>query len=324
MILNLRELHAFKAIVEHGSLGRAAEALSMTQPALTRVLKRLEAQVGATLFERHSSGMTPTPYGVALEPYASLMLAESANATRELREMLGLERGVIRVGAVSSAVESFLPLAIDQLLTRRPGLQVRIIEGLSDELALWLVKGDVDLAIGFSMPETDELSLVSESHWQEGCHVVAAADHPLRQQPRLRLADLQDARWTMPPRKMGPREEWEQMFRAQGVPVPPVAVEARSINAMRSLIVQCGFLSWMPRLLFGAHQGLPRPIEVLEVDETATIRSFAIYRRRHGTLSPATAELRDELLRQLSALPPAATAPVTPPRTSRNRSTGKG
>lgn len=154
MILNLRELQAFKAIAELGSLGKAADALNLTQPALTRTLKRLEHQLGVSLFERHAHGTTLTEYGRALEPHASLMLAESLNATRELREMLGQERGVVRVGTVASAVENFLPEAIARLTADRPGLQVHIGEGLADALAVQLAKGDVDLVIGFAVQHT--------------------------------------------------------------------------------------------------------------------------------------------------------------------------
>ncbi len=312
MILNLRELQAFKAIADCGSLGRAAEALNATQPALTRIVKRLEQQLGVALFERHTHGVSLTAYGRALEPYASLMLAESHSAVRELREMQGLQRGVVRVGAVASAVENFLPDAIDRLTRHRPGLQVHIVEGLSDELALQLAKGEIDLAIGFSMPQTDEVSLVSESEWQEGCHIVCAAGHPLLARGPLQLADLADQRWVLPPRKMGPHEEWLQLFWAQGLPAPAVAVEARSINAIRALVVRCGFLSWMPRLLLGEHQGLPRPIEILPVAAVTTMRSFAVYQRRHGSLSPASALLRDDLLALIRALPSAAASGLQP------------
>lgn len=303
MILNLRELQAFKAIAELGSLGKAAEALSLTQPALTRTLKRLEHQLGVPLFERHAHGTTLTEYGRTLEPHASLMLAESLNATRELREMLGQERGVVRVGTVASAVENFLPEAIARLTAERPGLQVHIVEGLADTLAVQLAKGDIDLVIGFAMPQTEGVSLVLESEWQEGCHIVCAADHPLRGRGRLMLAQLEGQRWALPPRRTGPHEEWQQMFWSRGLTAPPVAVETGSINAIRALVLRCGFLSWMPRLLLGDGLGAMSRLHVLDVEGVRGARTFALYQRRHGTLSAATVRLRDDLLQRIRALP---------------------
>lgn len=303
MILNLRELQAFKAIAELGSLGKAADALNLTQPALTRTLKRLEHQLGVPLFERHAHGTTLTDYGRSLEPHASLMLAESESAARELREMLGQERGVVRIGSVASAVEKFLPQAIDRLTAERPGLQVHIVEGLSDGLAIQLARGEVDLVIGFAMPQSADVSLVSESEWQEGCHIVCAAHHPLRAQGRLTLAQLEGQRWALPPRRMGPREEWHQMFWAQGLPTPVVAVETASINAIRALVVRSGFLSWMPRLLLGETDSFAHRLHVLDVQGVSAARTFALYQRRHGTLSAATVRLRDDLLQMIRALP---------------------
>ncbi|MDA7416282.1 LysR family transcriptional regulator [Xenophilus arseniciresistens] len=303
MILNLRELQAFKAIAKLGSLGKAAEALSLTQPALTRTLQRLEHQLGVPLFERHANGVSLTDYGRALEPHAGLMLAESEQAVRELREMLGQERGVVRVGAVASAVENFLPPAIDRLTAGHPGLQVQVVEGMSDSLAVQLAKGEVDLVIGFAMPQSEAVSLVSESQWQEGCHIVCAADHPLRTQGRLTLAQLEGQRWALPPRHTGPREEWHQTFWTQGLATPPVAVETASINAIRTLVQRCGFLSWMPRLLLGEPTAHAPGLHILDVQGVRAARTFALYQRRHGTLSAATVRLRDDLLQMIRALP---------------------
>jgi DNA-binding transcriptional LysR family regulator len=81
MTLDLRQLNAFLTIVSAGSLGRAADMLHITQPALSRTVRRLEQQVGAPLFERHSKGMQLTAVGSALLPHATLLLREAEHAT---------------------------------------------------------------------------------------------------------------------------------------------------------------------------------------------------------------------------------------------------
>ena len=301
MIRDLGQLQAFLAIIQNGSVGRAAEALCVTQSALTRIIQRLEEQIGAPLFERHARGMTLTAYGAALEPYAAHLVAESANAMGEMAAMRGLKKGLVRVGAVASALETILPAAIDQLLAQWPGLQISIAEGITDELAVMLVKNEIDLAVAFSLPETEDLARVSESGWQEGCHIVAALGHPLHARTGLRLADVVGEKWVLTPRKMGPREEWQQLFRANGLVAPAPAVETRSVSAMRSLVARCGFLSWLPDALLTA-AGTAQAIRPLMIDGAHVPRSFAIYRRRHGILSAPAAKLIEELRRVVKSL----------------------
>jgi len=302
MIRDIGQLKAFLAVVEFGSLGRAAQSLHVTQSALTRIIRRLEDQIGSPLFDRHSSGMTLSTYGAALEPYASLLVAEATNAVREIDALRGLTKGLVKVGSVASALENVLPEAVDSLLSQWPGLQVRIVEGLDEELAVWLEKGEIDLAISFSMAESEELSKISESGWQDGCNIVAATSHPLRERPLLEFKDLAGARWVLPPRKMGPREEWHQVFLKNGCTPPPVSVETRSVGAMRTLVARAGFLSWMPNLLLG-YQGTNESIRVLPVVGASSLRHFAVYRRRYGVLSKPTLKLLEELRRAVRDLP---------------------
>ena len=302
MLLNLRELNAFKAIVDSGSLGRAAEALNLTQPALSRIIKRLEDQLGVPLFERHQRGVSLTEYGARLEPFANLLLSESQRAVQEIEAMRGLEKGVVRVGAVVSALGHLVPTAVEQLLRKWPGLQVHLVEALSEDLINMLVKGDIDLALAFSVPASDEVLQVSQSEWQEGCHVVVGASHPLFGRPDLALADLQGHRWALAPRGTQPREEWRQAFAARSLTPPVAIVESRSVTALRSLVATGGFLGWMPKLLVGNLPGDAAALSVLPVRDVKSFRRFALYHRREGTMSPATVGMRDELLAQIRAL----------------------
>ena len=91
MALDPRQLRAFLAIVEAGSLGMAAESLHVTQPALSRMVKRLEDQLGVPLFERRTTGMELTTFGEALLPHATVLSAEGARALEQIRsEVAGL------------------------------------------------------------------------------------------------------------------------------------------------------------------------------------------------------------------------------------------
>lgn len=297
MLLNLREIHAFQTIVDCGSLGKAAEVLHVTQPALSRIVKRLEAQLGVPLFERHQRGATLTDYGAQLAPHARLLLNESARAVQAIEALRGMGRGRVRVGAVASALESFVPATVERLLQKWPGLQASVEEGLTEDLLAQLARGEIDLALTFDVPTAPGLERISEGAWQEGCYVVLGATHPLCGRTDLRLADLAEQRWALVPRGLQPREDWQQLFAERQLPVPAASVESKSINLLRRLVAGGGYLGWMPRALFEPPAPNPgQAIRILPLRDVQTTRRYALYRRQESHLSPATGALVEELL----------------------------
>lgn len=300
MTLDPRQIRAFLGIVEHGSLGRAAAALNLTQPALSRILHRLEDQLGVALFERHSLGMSPTLYGQTLLPYARLLSREAANALEEVAALRGLSKGVVRVGAIASAAIMLLPSALDRLLARWPGLRVQIMEAVEDQLTVALEHNEIDLAICGAIPETEIVARIAENEFHDVCRVVAATDHPLQGRGDLTPADLFGHPWVMPPREATPRQQLHQMMLALGYEPPPVAVETRSVSTIRELVARHRFLTWMPEPLYAPEQaaGLVRALPVAGMDME---RHFFVYRRRRGLLPPAAVKLLEEL----RASPPA-------------------
>ncbi|WP_211460820.1 LysR family transcriptional regulator [Collimonas silvisoli] len=294
MTFDLRQLTAFTTIVATGSLGRSADALHVTQPALSRTIKRLEEQVGAPLFERHSKGMQLTEIGRALLPHATLLLREAEHATEEIDAMRGLVKGTIRVGAVGSIASQVLPQAIGEVLKKWPTLHVHVIEGVWDRLTDALVKHEVDLALGMSVADTDEICAIGDCRWEDRSHVVAAIGHPLRNNPTLKLADTLTQQWAMPPQGTGPFEQMRQVFSAHGLAMPDIAVETRSITVLKSLVTRSGFLSWMPEPMYDAdHQA--RLIDALAISGVMASRTLTAFRRRHGILPDPAVKLLEQL-----------------------------
>jgi DNA-binding transcriptional LysR family regulator len=299
MTFNLQQLNAFATIVSAGSLGRAAEALHVTQPALSRIIKRLEDQVGATLFERHSKGMQLTAIGNALLPHAIVLQREAELAREEVDAMRGLAKGTIRVGAVGSIASYVLPLAVGNVLRKWPNLRVEIIEGVWDRLAEALVKHEIDLALSTAASDTDEIAAIADCRWEDDSHVVAALDHPLRRKRDLRLADTLSAQWAIPPRGTGPFEHMQQIFTAQGLGMPEIVVQTRSITVLKSLVSQSGFLSWMAEPMYGI-ESRAGVFDALPIPGVTARRTLTAFRRRHGVL-PAPAIKLLEQLRLLTA-----------------------
>lgn len=301
MTLDLRQLNAFLTIVSAGSLGRAADLLHITQPALSRTIQRLEQQVGAPLFERHSKGMQLTAIGSALLPHATLLLREAEHATEEINAMRGLAKGTIRVGAVGNIASLILPLAISAVLKKWPNLTVFVIEGVWDRLAEALVKHEIDLALGATTETLDEIEAITDCRWQDQSHVVAATRHPLRRKRKLTLEDTKKEQWAITPRGTAPYEHMQQVFRAHGLGLPNIVVETRSIIVLKSLVAHSGFLGWMPESIYDAERRA-RLVDALNIPGAASTRTLTAFKRRLGILPAPALKLLEEL-RQLAARP---------------------
>jgi DNA-binding transcriptional LysR family regulator len=295
MAFDHRQIAAFLAIVNQGSLGRAADTLHVTQPALSRLVKRLEVQVGAPLFERHARGMALTPIGDALLPHARLMQREGDAAVEEIRALRGLAKGTIRVGAIASIASLALPQAIGRVLSHYPNLRVQVLEGVWDRLAEALMKHEIDVALDVDKPESADIVGIADCRWQDTSHVVAAAAHPLQQRRRLALQDTLGQRWAVTPQGTGPFEHLRQTFAAHGLGLPDIVVETRSITVLKSLVTGAGFLSWMAAPIWAAERsaGLIEALPLTGIDARRTLSAF---RRRHGLL-PVPAQKLVEALR---------------------------
>jgi DNA-binding transcriptional LysR family regulator len=294
MTFDLQQLKAFSTIAATGSLGRAAAAMNLTQPALSRTVRRLEDQVGAPLFERHSKGMSLTDIGHALLPHATLLGREAEIAREEIDAMRGLAKGTIRVGAVGSIACLVLPLAIGRVLKRWPNLRVQVLEGVWDRLADALVKREIDLALAATLPDSDDIVAIDDCRWEDTSCVVAAKGHPLRKKRRLALADTVQQPWAILPKGTGPFEHMQTIFAANGLGMPNIAVETRSVTVLKSLVARSGFLSWMPEPMFDAERkaGL---IDALRIPGARDGRTLTAFRRRTGTLPGPAGKLLDEL-----------------------------
>jgi DNA-binding transcriptional LysR family regulator len=299
---DLSQLAAFTATVAAGSLGRAAMALHITQPALSRVIQRLEASVGAPLFERHARGMQLTDIGRALLPHAQLLQREAQVAREEIDAMRGVARGTIRVGAIASISGLVLAGLLARVLERWPGLRVQVVEDVWNNLAEALVRHDVDLVLGVEVADTDDVISIKDCRWQDTMSIVAAKSHPLRRRRRLVLADTLQQPWAFVPQGTEPHQHLQRVFAANGLGVPELVVETRSVVVLKSLVVHAGFLSWLPEPMYGAERkaGLIHPLRIPGSTDTRTLTAF---RRRAGLMPGPALKLLEELRRSLPMQP---------------------
>lgn len=200
-MFDARRLQVLRAIGEYRSFTRAAAALVMTQPAVSRQLAALEAEVGVPLVARGPRHVSITPAGAALLEEAAVILPAIDAAARRMSGFAASDGGAVRLGAVPSALASFVPPALQALREQRPRVEIDVQEGWSADLARLTARGELDLAIvspGNTAPMPRGHTLLREPFVALLCK-----DHPLTRRKRLALTDLEDEPWLVAPEPGG-------------------------------------------------------------------------------------------------------------------------
>lgn len=299
MPYNLKELNAFLTIVDFGTLGKAAEQLNITQPALSRIVKRLETAIGEPLFERHSGGMRITSYGKALLPHARLLRQEEKLARDEIQRMRGMATGVLRIGVTAGVSAFFLPRAIGVFLDRWPGIAIEVVEGLWDEMTDALSGYQVDLLLAPEAHETESIAAAKQCQWAETMSVVVGTRHPLRNMAAVSMQDLIDQRWCFVPHAAEPHKRLATLFEKRGLAPPPVALTSTSIPLLKSLVAHSGFISWLTAPMYASEKKAGM-LHELAVDGLDLTRHFHAYHRRNGILPKPAVRFLEEV-RQLAS-----------------------
>jgi DNA-binding transcriptional LysR family regulator len=191
--MDLRLLRYFVAVAEERHFGRAAARLHMTQPPLTRAVRRLEAGLGTTLLHRSPAGVTPTPAGAALYDEARALLAQAEQARIKVAAAAGV--AILTVGTLGDSVEragAGTSLAT-AFRSRHPGVDVRVVESDLTDPTAGLRAGVVDVAV--TRAPFDDAGIATRVVRSEPVGAVLRADDPLAARGVLRLADLEDRTW---------------------------------------------------------------------------------------------------------------------------------
>ena len=251
MAFDHRELRAFIAVCESGSLGRAAALANMSQPALSRLIQQMERRFGHPLFDRHSKGMSPTTTGQALLPFARLLLFEMEQASEALNFLTGHSRGTVRVGAVSSVARDMLPGAMNKLFSQIPNIRVELLESTDRRLLEALVNREVDIVLAPDLPAHDDIMSVGRCGYEDEYVVFCSATHPLAE-AEPGLEQLLTQSWLMTPPGTTPRYLFENLIHRAGGTTPKIDIETSAPGALIAFVVHSERLGWLPKPLIRA------------------------------------------------------------------------
>ena len=183
-------------VARHGSFSAAAESLGYTQPAISRQIATLEAEVGTTLIRRVPKGAVLTDAGMLLVDRAEAILARLDDAENELRALAGLEGGRLRMATFASAASSIVPLAIAAFRERHPAVELSVVMADPPDSIPRLRAGELDLALShdaIDIPPVIELIHL----FDDPMYVAMRAGHPLAESPALELADFATEPWML-------------------------------------------------------------------------------------------------------------------------------
>jgi DNA-binding transcriptional LysR family regulator len=287
--VELRDLVYFQAIAEAGHMGRAAQSLGRTQPALTKSVRRLEADIGADLFERSGRGLRLTSVGEVLLARTRQLRNTVDMTMRELGDVARGEVGHVRVGSAATTAEYLLPNLFGRLLKNAPKVTIELTIGMNDVLRALLSAGKLDLVIGPISKSSGEF--VSLPVMEDKVVVVARKGHPLTRR-KATLQDMAAHRWVLPAPSVAMRQWLERVFVAGGLPPPEVQIETSTMMMLPHVIAQTDLLSFLSVRNLGPGR-VGDPLEEIPLEATTMIRRLGVLYRPEAYLSPAALSLID-------------------------------
>lgn len=296
--MELRQIRHFVGVAREGSFTKAAVALHISQPALTRSVHILEDSLNTTLFLRTHSGVELSEDGTTLFRHATLILNSLDAAENELLASAKGGYGEVRIGIASLFTNMLADRSISQCVARDSGFSAVINVGLYEQMEKSLRDGELDVVISTDTEIDPSGGLLFEPLCAVESAIIVGSQHPLAGKKDLSIKDVRNASWVT--LRQPHMEAFLASFFAQfGVAAPKSRVRTQSLEMLRRLIRQnhlLGFvpLHWIPEdLKAGRLVSLP-------VEHTPIRRMAGIITRKEGLLN-AGAKLLVNELREVAA-----------------------
>jgi DNA-binding transcriptional LysR family regulator len=256
-MLDPRRVLTFREVARLGSFSRAAEELSLTQPAVSQQILSLERQLGIRLIDRGPGGLGLTAAGALLLRHADAVSGRLRLATEQLGALVAEERRHLAVGAFPSAIATIVPEALVRMRAAEPDLEVSVSEGTLEELVVAVRDGTLHLAVLFqdaAAPRRDHEDLERHDLFEEPMVAALPPRHRLARRRRIDLERLAGDAWTAPSRD----GLVHRTCLAAGFE-PNIAFVTRDVLAFRELVASGLAVTLTGRLLAGRLEGIATP-----------------------------------------------------------------
>jgi DNA-binding transcriptional LysR family regulator len=233
--LKSRHFELLVALDDLRHVRKVAEAICVSQPAVSKTLAEIETGLGVKLFERLPKGLLPTSFGQCLIAHSRSVLATLMRARDELHELQSGESHRFTVGTNPHATVGVIPQTLLLMKRRFPKVTIVVREGHTEAhlMALWL--GQLDVYVG-RIPRECPQGLAIKIFSTESMKLVVGAHHPLANRVRLRWQDLHGYPWVAPPAGTQQRELLDRAFKAHRLPMPENRIETLSVHTLQAYL----------------------------------------------------------------------------------------
>ena len=291
--VTLRQLRVFAAVARYGSFTRAARELHLTQPAVSQQIKLLEQEAGLPLFEHIGRKIHVTAAGQELLRYATQVTDQLREAGEMLAAMRGLKRGVLKLGAVSTA-KYFAPSLLSAFAPAYPDVTIRFSVGNREEVIKLLAANEIDLVIMGRPPR--ELATVAAAFAKHPLAIIASPNHPLATKRRIPVKQLANENFVIREDGSGTRAAMEHVFKAHGTAYR-TSMEVTSNETIKQAVMAGMGLSFisMHTVMLELATG---KLVTLNVTGLPLVRDWFVIHLRDKKLSPIAQAFRSFLLEQ--------------------------
>ncbi|MGP9791144.1 LysR family transcriptional regulator [Roseinatronobacter sp. NSM] len=285
-------------IAETGKLQLAADQMAMSQPAASRILAEVEADLGAPLFERLPRGMMPTEVGRSVLRRMGMILTEFEGLEHELGMIQSGRSGRVRIGAVTGPAVGYAVPAISHIRQHAPFLDVTIHVAPSADLMRGLEDRQFDFIIARLPPGYDAADLEVNPARTERVVLLVNDRHPLVGQRACALSDLRQYEWVMQERGTPIRQAVEHMFRVSGMALPERVSNSSSLLVALTMLAAGHAITPQAQEvadLLGA-DGIGARLAVLDIAQDISVEPYFIIRHRHHATTPAVMQVYQRVL----------------------------
>ena len=290
--IKLHDLHALMMVAQAGSMGKGAQVLHTSQPAVSRSIADLEHAVGQRLLDRSRRGVELTKYGRALLDCGSAMFDDLRQGLRQLEYLADPTVGEIRVGGTEAVIAGLLATVYERLRRQYPRIAIHVtqVPVISQQVSE-LRERKVDLIFG-RIGRSIEADIAAEVLFHDRTFVVAGPQNKWSRRRKIKLADLADEPWALSPPETIIGSLLAEAFRVSGLDPQRKSLATGSIHLQTALLASGSFLVVLPGSVLHFSKNLP-PLKVLPVDLPVPAWPFGIMALKNRPISPAVQHFID-------------------------------